>query len=218
MNGKDQRPSGPRINERIRARAVLLIDETGKNMGVVPIFRAQQVAHERGLDLVEIQPNANPPVCKILDYGKYRYQEKRQKRDAKKKQHTQEEKEIRLRPNTAPHDIETKVRHAKNLLEDGNRVIFSILLRGREREHDELARAVFEKVKQAILPAAKLEQDVRREGHRMTLVLTPLPKSKRPVNPPPPTSRGQASVAAPAAPHVTAPPPTAITGAGGPTG
>ncbi len=165
-----------RINERIRARFVRVIDENGENLGTLPIQKAQAIAYERGFDLVEMQANANPPVCRLLDYGKFRYEEKKSQKSAKKRHHVMEEKEIRFRVNTAGHDIETKIRHAKEFLEHGDKVIFMIVMRGRENEHRDMARAIFDKVKGVLLKIAKIDRDVFAEGNRMSLVLLPLPK------------------------------------------
>jgi translation initiation factor IF-3 len=191
-----------RINERIRARFVRLIDENGENLGTLPIQKAQAIAIERGFDLVEMQANANPPVCRLLDYGKFRYEEKKQQKNAKKKHHVMEEKEIRFRVNTADHDIQTKIRHAKEFLEHGDKVIFTIIMRGRENDHRDMAKAIFAKVKTELLPLSKVDKDVFAEGNRMTLVLLPLPKQQQGKPRPP-------QAAAPAKPPAPAPQPPA---------
>jgi translation initiation factor IF-3 len=205
FNKQQDNRRGPehRINERIRARFVRLIDEKGENLGTLPIMKAQAIAYERGFDLVEMQANANPPVCRLLDYGKFRYEEKKQQKSAKKKHHVQEEKEVRFRVNTADHDVQTKIRHAKDFLEHGDKVIFSIVMRGRENEHRDMARAIFDKVKAELLPLSKIEKDVFAEGNRMSLVLLPLPKQGG-GKPRPPAS----TAAVPAAPKPSATPPT----------
>lgn len=189
-----------RINERIRARFVRLIDEAGQNLGTLPIQKAQAIAMERGFDLVEMQANANPPVCRLLDYGKFRYEEKKQQKSAKKKHHVMEEKEVRFRVNTADHDIQTKIRHARDFLEHGDKVIFTIIMRGRENDHRDMAKAIFAKVKSELSTLSKVDRDVFAEGNRMTLVLLPLPKQQQGKPKPPPS-------AAPAKPPAPAPAP-----------
>ena len=192
-----------RINERIRARFVRLIDETGANLGTVPVQKAQAMAYERELDLVEMQANANPPVCKILDYGKFRYEEKKQQKSAKKKHHVQEEKEVRFRVNTAGHDVETKVRHAKKFIEDGDKVVFTIIMRGRENEHRDMAKAIFERVKKELAGISKIDRDVFAEGNRMTMVLLPLPRQAQKKPKPPPAPPGAAGPTPPPPPPPT---------------
>jgi translation initiation factor IF-3 len=197
MAFKQDRGPEHRINERIRARFVRLIDEQGVNLGTLPIQKAQALAYERGFDLVEMQANANPPVCRLLDYGKFRYEEKKQIKSAKKKHHVQEEKEVRFRVNTAEHDVLTKIRHARLFLEHGDKVIFTIIMRGRENDHRDMALAIFAKVKAELLPVSKVDRDAFADGNRMTMVLLPLPKSgggkpKAPAAPPPPAPAGPA--------------------------
>jgi translation initiation factor IF-3 len=151
-----------------------------------------------------MQANANPPVCRLLDYGKFRYEEKKQLKSAKKRHHVQEEKEIRFRVNTAAHDVQTKIRHAKEFLEHGDKVQFTIIMRGRENEHRDMARAIFDKVKAELLPYSKIDKDVSAEGNRMFLFLLPLPKQGG-GKPKPPAA--PAPSAAPASPPPAAQPP-----------
>lgn len=166
----------PRVNQRIRAPQVKLIDKHGTMIGIVPLSRALVMAREDGLDVVEVQPNVNPPVCKILDYGKYKYELKKKTKESKKKQHIMEEKQVRFRVNTSPHDVETKIRHARKFLEAGDKVMFTIRLRGREHEHKEEARLHFTRCKKDLGDIARVEMDVREEGHTMMMSMVPLPK------------------------------------------
>lgn len=178
MSQDFRRPRVPevRVNQRIRAPQVKLIDKNGAMVGIVPLSRALVMAREDGLDVVEVQPNVNPPVCKILDYGKYKYELKKKTKESKKKQHVMEEKQVRFRVNTSPHDVETKIRHARKFLEDGDKVMFTIRLRGREHEHKEEAQLHFTRCKHDLADIAKVEMDVRQEGNTMMMSMVPLPK------------------------------------------
>lgn len=160
-----------------------MIDENGAQVGVVSPDQARQMARERGVDLVEIAPLSRPPVCKLLDYGKFLYEEKKKKKISAKKHHVQQLKEMRLRPKTDKHDIETKVNHAREFLEHGDKVLFTVVFRGRENAHRELGRGILDRIKLSLEEVSKVESDVRMEGNRMHLIL--LPKPGRPV----PTSK-----------------------------
>ncbi len=144
----------------------------------MPTHQALQTAEERGLDLVEVAPNARPPVCKIMDYGKYQYQQKKQQQLARKKQTTIQLKEIKFRPKTDDHDLETKVRHIRKFITEGNRCKVSIFFRGREMAHKDRGYALLQRVIELVKDIAKVEQTPRSEGRSMHLLLTPLPKSK----------------------------------------
>ncbi len=180
-----QRANEPRVNQRIRAPQVKLIDKNGNMVGVVPISRALVMAREDGLDVVEVQPNINPPVCKILDYGKYKYELKKKSKESKKKQHVVEEKQIRFRVNTSAHDVETKIRHAHQFLEDGDKVIFTIRLRGREHEHKQEAMLHFNRCKTELADVGKIEMEVRQDGNTMMMTMQPLPRKHQPHAAPP---------------------------------
>jgi len=164
---------GPRINEEIRVREIQLIDSTGDNKGVVDIQTARSMAEAAGLDLVEIAPNSSPPVCKILDYGKYKYQAQKKAAEARKRQHVVEIKEIKLRPMIDDHDYDVKMRAMKRFFEEGDKVKITLRFRGREMAHQELGYQLLNRVKDDIGPMAKVEQDAKFEGRQMVMVLAP---------------------------------------------
>ena len=164
---------GPRVNEEIRAREVQLIDQTGHNHGTVDTRLALERAQEAGLDLVEIAPNSAPPVCKILDYGKYKYQAQKKAAEARKKQKIVEVKEIKLRPMIDDHDYDVKMRAMKRFFEEGDKVKVTLRFRGREMAHQELGTALLNRVKGDTSLFAKVEQEPRFEGRQMVMVLAP---------------------------------------------
>jgi translation initiation factor IF-3 len=164
---------GPRINEEIRAREVQLIDTTGENRGAVDTQTALEMARAAGLDLVEIAPNSDPPVCKILDYGKYKYQAQKKAAEARKKQKVVEIKEIKLRPMIDDHDYQVKMRSMKRFFEDGDKVKITLRFRGRELAHQELGVQLLNRVKEDTGPIAKVESEPRFEGRQMIMVLAP---------------------------------------------
>jgi translation initiation factor IF-3 len=164
---------GPRINREIRAREVQLIDAEGHNRGVVQIADAQALADEATLDLVEIVPTAEPPVCKILDYGKYRFLEQKKAAEARKKQKIVEIKEIKLRPGIDDHDYDTKLKSMRRFFEEGDKVKVTLRFRGREMAHQDLGFRLLEKVKAETLGAAKVELEPSMEGRQMVMVLAP---------------------------------------------
>ncbi len=163
-----------RMNEMIRISPVRLIDAEGKQCGVVPTSQAMEMARELGLDLVEVSPNDRPPVCRIMDFGKHKYDQKK-----KQKQHHAQEhslKEIRLRPKTDDHDRMIKMKRAEDFIKAGHKVQFTMLFRGRERAHKDLAFNAFKSIVDSLVEQAKLEREVRMDGKRMTMVLAPLKK------------------------------------------
>jgi translation initiation factor IF-3 len=164
---------GPRINEEIRVREVQLIDASGHNHGPTPIQAALDMAQAAGLDLVEIAPNSSPPVCKILDYGKYKYQAQKKAAEARKKQKVVEVKEIKLRPMIDDHDYQVKMRSMKRFFEDGDKVKITLRFRGREMAHQELGTKLLDRVKDDVGPIAKVEQEPKFEGRQMIMVLAP---------------------------------------------
>ena len=164
---------GPRINEDIRVPRVLLIDQNGEKQGEMPISAALEAAEEAGLDLVEIVPNANPPVCKILDYGKFKFQEQKKKNEARKRQKIVELKEINLRPNIDIHDYEVKARSMNRFFEEGDKVKVTLRFRGREMAHPELGMKLLLKVKADFDEVAKVEYEPRMEGRQMIMILAP---------------------------------------------
>jgi translation initiation factor IF-3 len=164
---------GPRINDEIRAREVQLIDHNGNNHGTVEFRTAVDMAAAAGLDLVEIAPNSVPPVCKILDYGKYKYQAQKKAAEARKKQHVVEIKEIKLRPMIDDHDYDVKMRSMKRFFEEGDKVKVTLRFRGREMAHQELGVQLLDRVKGDTSTLAKVEQDAKFEGRQMIMVLAP---------------------------------------------
>ena len=161
------------MNEDIRVREVRLIDHTGTNVGVVATTDALAKAVEAGLDLVEISPDANPPVAKILDYGKYKYQEQKKAAEARKKQKVVEIKEIKMRPSIDDHDYDVKMRSIRRFFEEGDKVKVTLRFRGRELAHQELGRQVLQRVKADTEPISKVESEPRMEGRQMVMVLAP---------------------------------------------
>ncbi len=165
--------SGPRINDQIRAREVRLIDETGQNVGVVAKTDAMQRAETAGLDLVEVSPDAEPPVCKILDFGKYKYQEQKKAAEARKNQKIVEIKEIKMRPGIDDNDYDVKMRAIKRFFEEGDKVKITLRFRGREMAHSQLGMEVLVRVKSDTEQIAKVESEPRFEGKQMVMVLAP---------------------------------------------
>ena len=164
---------GPRVNEGIDIPKIQLIDATGNNLGVVPTSEGLARAVEAGLDLVEIAPNSEPPVCKILDYGKYKYQAQKKAAEARKKQRTVEIKEIKMRPNIDIHDYDVKMRSIRRFFEEGDKVKVTLRFRGRELAHQELGWQVLQRVKADVEPISKVESEPRMEGRQMVMVLAP---------------------------------------------
>jgi translation initiation factor IF-3 len=164
---------GPRVNEEIRVRDVQLIDDKGTNHGAIPIERALAIAAEAGLDLVEISPNSEPPVAKIMDFGRFKYQSQKKAAEARKKQRTIEIKEIKMRPNIDIHDYEVKMRSIRRFFEEGDKVKVTLRFRGREMAHQELGAKLLERVKSETGPIAKVESEPKLEGRQMTMVLAP---------------------------------------------
>jgi translation initiation factor IF-3 len=169
----EREPQGPRINDAIRARDVMLIGEDGSKIGVVSRADALAKAEEAGLDLVEIAANAEPPVCKILDYGKFKYAEQKKAAEARKKQKVIEIKEIKMRPNIDDHDYDVKMRAVKRFFEEGDKVKVTLRFRGREMAHLELGMQLLMRVKEELKDASKVEYEPRLEGRQMIMVLAP---------------------------------------------
>jgi len=162
-----------RTNEKIRVREVRLIGAGGEQVGIVPAFKALEAAREQGLDLVEVSPDARPPVCKILDYGKYKYEHEKREKEARKKQHIVVVKEIKIRPKIGEHDLEVKLKHVKEFFEEGDRVRLIITFRGREMAHQDLGRAVLEKALAALTEHGVMEQHPKFEGNNLGCLLAP---------------------------------------------
>jgi translation initiation factor IF-3 len=168
------RPVQTRVNERIRIREVRLIDEEGQQVGIVPTREAMEMARSRGLDLVEVAPNAIPPVCRIMDYGKFRYEQSRKERESRRNQHVIELKEVRIRPKIDDHDLETKGRQAAKFLDAGDKVKMTVLFRGREMAHPDIGKGLLDQLADMLRPHGTIEQSPRLEGRTMTMMLNPL--------------------------------------------
>ncbi|MDB2453904.1 translation initiation factor IF-3 [Planktomarina temperata] len=175
-NAPPQRETGPRINERILGSELRLIDENGENIGVVTPERALIMAEDAGLDLVEISPNANPPVCKIMDFGKFKYESQKKEAEARKKQKIIEIKEVKFRPNTDKHDYEVKMRNVFKFLENGDKVKITLRFKGREMAHQELGRDLLLRVAEDTKEIGRVENMPKMEGRQMIMLVGPLPK------------------------------------------
>lgn len=165
-----------RINQRIRAREVRLIDESGKQLGVVPIREALNMSEERGVDLVEVSPNSDPPVCRLMDYGKYKYELKKQA--TAKKQKSQTIKEIKFRPNIGEHDLSVKINRIREFLEDENKAKIRIFFRGREIVHPEIGRMLANKIVERVSDIGGVDMPPRLEGKNLIMVLSPKKSSQ----------------------------------------
>ena len=164
---------GPRVNEEIRIPQVRLIDQDGEMQGVLTVREAMQRAFSVGLDLVEISPNADPPVCKILDFGKFKYEQQKKKNEAKKKQKVIEIKEIKVRPNIDENDYQVKMRAMKSFIDDGDKVKVTLRFRGREMAHQDIGVRVLERIRAEMDTTSKVEQMPRMENRQMVMVLSP---------------------------------------------
>jgi len=164
---------GPRVNDEIRIPQVRLIDQDGEMQGVMTVREAMQRAFSVGLDLVEISPNADPPVCKILDFGKFKYEQQKKKNEAKKKQKVIEIKEIKVRPNIDENDYQVKMRAMKSFIEEGDKVKVTLRFRGREMAHQDIGVRVLERIRAEMDTTSKVEQMPRMENRQMVMVLSP---------------------------------------------
>jgi translation initiation factor IF-3 len=167
------RETGPRVNEKIRASSIRLIDHEGDNKGVVDPHDAVQMARDVGLDLVEISPNADPPVCKIMDFGKFKYEQQKKANEAKKKQKVIEVKEVKFRPNIDTHDYDVKMRNVFRFLEDGDKVKVTLRFRGREMAHQEIGRELLHRIAGDVEELGKVEAMPKLEGRQMIMVVSP---------------------------------------------
>ena len=172
-NAPPTRDTGPRINEKIRSPEIRLIGAEGENLGVVSPDQALGLAEEAGLDLVEISPNATPPVCKIMDFGKFKYEQQKRESEARKKQKIIEVKEVKFRPNTDTHDYDVKMRSVAKFLGNGDKVKVTLRFRGREMAHQELGMQLLNKVRAEVEEIAKVEAEPKLEGRQMMMVLAP---------------------------------------------
>src|SRR5436309_5345207 len=193
LRGND-RVRETRVNERIRAREVRLIDENGEMIGVMPPMRAMDLARERNLDLVEISPNALPPVCKLMDYGRYKYEQAKKENEARKNQKTITLKDIRMRPRTDEHDIAVKTRKIQEFLAEGDRVRVSVQFRGAEMRHPDLGRKLLDQIADVLKGTATIERPPAMEGRMMSMIVSRAPGWEPPKKqtPPPGKQKGQA--------------------------
>jgi translation initiation factor IF-3 len=172
-----------RVNNQIRAREVRLIGQNGEQLGIVPLPRALDLARSANLDLVEVSPTAQPPVARLLDYGKYKYEQTRKEREARKTQKTQTLKEMRLKPKIGEHDLVFKTRLIQSFLNEGDKVKVTVNFRGRENAHPELGRVVLDEVVKRLEGAGSVERAPLLEGRSMTMILTPTPQKAPPARP-----------------------------------
>ncbi|MHA6343908.1 translation initiation factor IF-3 [Roseivivax sp. CAU 1761] len=173
-NAPPTRDTGPRVNDRIRVAEIRLIGADGENIGVVPPSRGLELAEQAGLDLVEISPNASPPVCKIMDFGKFKYEQQKREAEARKKQKIIEVKEVKFRPNTDVHDYDVKMRNVVRFLEAGDKVKVTLRFRGREMAHQNLGRELLERVAEDVKELGKVENMPKMEGRQMVMMIGPL--------------------------------------------
>ena len=166
-----------RINEEIRAKEVRLNSATNEPLGIVQLQDALRMAMEQNLDLVEVAPTARPPVCRIMDFGKFKYEQQKREKEVKKKQKIVTVKEVKLRPNIEDHDFEVKFKNAQRFLEDGDKVKVTIMFRGRELSHPELGRKVLDKMALQIKDIANIERGAKLEGKNMIMILAPKPQN-----------------------------------------
>ncbi|WP_314626614.1 translation initiation factor IF-3 [uncultured Selenomonas sp.] len=167
-----------RINEEIRIREVRVTSASGEQLGIMATRDALRMAEEQHLDLVEVAPKAKPPVCRIMDFGKYRYEQQKREKEAKKKQKIVTIKEVKLRPNIEQHDFNVKLKNALRFLEEGNKVKVTIMFRGRELSHPELGREVLDRVSEQLKELVAIERDAKLEGKNMTMILAPKAQTK----------------------------------------
>ena len=168
------KPRGPKINERIRVPEVQVINSEGKNLGTLSTKEAIEIAREEGLDLIEISPNANPPVCKIIDVGKYKYNMQKKANKAKKKQKIVNLKEIKLRPGTEIHDYNFKIKNANKFLKKGDKVKFTVRFKGREMQHTHLGNKLMDRIKNDTANLGKIEVSPKFEGRQIIMIIQPL--------------------------------------------
>lgn len=171
---KDRNEKRTRINEMIRIPEIRVVDEDGGQLGVMATEEAKKMAEERGLDLVEIAPNVRPPVCKIMDFGKHKYELNKKVRESKKKQHVTHLKEIKLRPKIEKHDLEFKMRNARKFFEQKDKVKFTVIFRGREMEHVDKGYSLLEKIVEDFSDVANIEKSAVRTGRIISLIMGPL--------------------------------------------
>jgi len=174
LNYRAKKFTGPRMNEQITASEVRVISSNGKQLGIISIREALNHAEDEGFDLVEVSPDAKPPVCKIIDYGKLKYKEQKSKKEAKKKQKTIEVKEIKIRPGINKHDYDVKIKALSKFISAGNKVKVSIRFRGREMEHQNIGMDLLNKITEQVSNFAKIELPPKSEGKQIMMVLVPI--------------------------------------------
>ena len=163
-----------RVNERIRAREVRLVGEKGEQLGIMPLYQAREIAERQNLDLVEVAAAAVPPVCRLLDYGKYRYEQAKKEREAKKRQRLSSLREVKLRPKIGNSDFEAKARLARKLLDGGDKVKVTVMFRGREITHPELGKKLLQRMSESLKEVASFEGQPVMEGRGMIIILSPV--------------------------------------------
>jgi translation initiation factor IF-3 len=176
LNGRFDRSPPPirnRVNLQIRAIEVRLKGPDDEDLGVLPIDQARALAREKGLDLVEISATATPPVCRVMDFGKFKYEQKKKENEARKRQHTMDVKELRLRTRTGDHDVVVKLKKAREFLVDGDKVSFYVMFRGREVVHPEIGAELLRRVATELQDVGKIERPPKLDGKRMTMIVTP---------------------------------------------
>ena len=212
-----------RVNEQIRVPKVRVISEQGEQLGILLTREALDRARSVGMDLMEVAPNENPPVCKIMDFGKWKYQQQKKEHQVRKKQHVHEMKELRMRPKTDTHDIQIKLDRAREFLGEGSKVQFTMIFRGREQLHQDIGRGIFREILTKLDDVAKIEREARMEGRRMIMILSPKVLKKpgggggkpaaKPEDAKPPAANPETPVTEPqqAAPSATTTPPEPAT-------
>lgn len=169
-----------RVNQMIRGREVRLVGEKGEQLGVMPLYQAREIAEKAGLDLVEVAPTASPPVCRLMDYGRFKYTQTKKERESRKGQKLSVLREVRLRPKIGEHDFAAKARTARKLLEEGDKVKVTIMFRGRENTHPELGLKLIGRMSEELKDVSTLEKEPTREGARLHVILAPQPTKAKP--------------------------------------
>jgi translation initiation factor IF-3 len=170
------------VNEAIRAREVRLIGVNGEQLGILPLRDALRIAKEENLDLVNVAPQANPPVCRVMDYGKFRYEQSKREKEARKNQKIIQVKEVRLSPTIDENDVQTKLKNVKKFLEKGDKVKLTIRFRGREITHQEIGRRILDRLAREVKEMSEVERHPKLEGRQMIMVLTPKPQLGKVIN------------------------------------
>jgi translation initiation factor IF-3 len=167
------------VNDQIRGKEIRVISDDGEQLGIMSVREAMKIAEEKGMDLVKVAPNAKPPVCRIMDFGKYKYEQSKREKEARKKQTIINVKEVKMRPNIEEHDFQTKARNAERFLKQGDKVKVTIMFRGREITHPQLAEELLNKLAERVKDLANVEKGAKIEGKNMTMILAPKQQDKR---------------------------------------